>query len=155
MENKMSVIKVEVLDGGKLPSKKNMSDAGFDVFATEDVSLYPGKIFKLPLNIKMELPEGTYLEVKTKSGLGSKGMLVYAGVIDEGYRGIPHVICTCLGIPTDINNHDPYGVHIKKGEKLAQLVPFPFHTDYQIEQTDVVSEDTDRGTDGFGSTGKT
>jgi len=145
----MTTIKVEVLEGGKLPHKKNMSDAGFDVFATEDVDLYPGEIYKLPLNIKMELPQGSYLEVKTKSGLGSKGMLVYAGVIDEGYRGIPHVICTNLK-----SSMLPI-LHIKKGEKLAQLVPYPFHTHYEIEQVKTVSEDTDRGADGFGSTGKT
>ena len=152
----MTTIKVEVLEGGKLPHKKNMSDAGFDVFATEDVDLYPGEIYKLPLNIKMELPKGTYLEVKTKSGLGSKGMLVYAGVIDEGYRGIPHVICTNLmAPPVGDGDYIPSMINIKKGEKLAQLVPYPFHTDYKILKVPSVSEDTDRGAGGFGSTGKT
>jgi dUTP pyrophosphatase len=152
----MTTIKVQVLEGGKLPYKKNMSDAGFDVFATEDVILYPGAIYKLPLNIKMELPKGTYLEVKTKSGLGSKGMLVYAGVIDEGYRGVPHVICTNL-MPPPLGDGDyiPRTIQINKGEKLAQLVPFPFHTDYIISEVDEVSEDTARGTGGFGSTGST
>ena len=87
-------IEVQKLEGGMLPFKKHATDAGFDLFATSDIELHPGQVIKHPLNIRMKLPKGTWASITTKSGLGAKGQLVYAGVIDEGYRGVPHVIMT-------------------------------------------------------------
>jgi len=141
-------IEVELLSDGKLPVKANKTDAGFDLFATDDVRIYPGEIVKHPLNIKMKLPEGSWARIETKSGLGSKGMLVYAGVVDEGYRGIPHTIATNLNIHTDS------AIVIKKGEKLAQMTMNPHSNEYFIEQVESVDTNTSRGEGGFGSTGK-
>ena len=69
-------IEVEVCDGGKLPSKAHRTDAGWDLYATDDITLYPGSVIKHPVNIRMKLPPGTWAEITTKSGLGSKGQLV-------------------------------------------------------------------------------
>lgn len=137
-------IKCQVLDGGKTPEKANPNDAGFDVFATEDIVIKRGEMIKHPLNIKLEIPRGTYLHLHVKSGLGSKGMAITSCVVDEGYRGIPHVVATCLV-------DEP--IVIKKGQKLAQLVPYPFSTSYYFEQVESVDENTNRGAGGFGSTG--
>lgn len=139
-------IEVEVLDGGKLPAKANKTDAGFDVYATEDVTLYPGQILKHPLNIRMKLPAGSWARIETKSGLGAKGMLAYAGVVDEGYRGIPHVIATNLS-----NNIAP--IQVNKGEKIAQITMNPHSNEYFMVQVDKVDTETTRGTGGFGSSG--
>jgi dUTP pyrophosphatase len=157
-------IEVEVLDGGKLPAKANRTDAGFDVYATEDVAIYPGNIIKHPLNIRMKLPAGSWAEIQTKSGLGSKGMLVYAGVVDEGYRGIPHVIATNLnwgftwkteGDKTAMVGEEPdvKPILVKKGEKLAQITMHPHSSEYFMVQVDKVDTDTSRSTGGFGSSG--
>jgi dUTP pyrophosphatase len=140
-------IEVEVLDGGKLPFKAYATDAGFDLFATSDIELVPGQILKHPLNIKMKLPRGTYAQIESKSGLGSKGLLVYAGVIDETYRGIPHVV------GANLNIHEGKPIVVKAGEKLAQMTMRPHANEYFIEQVESVDTDTDRGTGGFGSTG--
>lgn len=137
-------IKCQVLDGGRVPEKANPNDAGFDVFATEDIVIRKGEMTKHPLNIKMEIPKGSYLHLHVKSGLGSKGMAITSCVVDEGYRGIPHVVATCLV-------DEP--IIIKKGQKLAQLVPYPFSTNYYFEQVEAVDENTNRGAGGFGSTG--
>ena len=134
----------EVLEGGRVPHKTHSSDAGFDVFATEDIVIKRGEMIKHPLNIKLEIPKGAYLHLHVKSGLGSKGMAITSCVIDESYRGIPHVVATCLV-------DEP--IVIKKGQKLAQLVPYPFSTSFYFEEVDSVSEDTERGGGGFGSTG--
>jgi len=139
-------IEVEVLDDGKLPFKAHKTDAGFDLFATRDVYAAHGVINKVPLNIKMKLPEGTYAQITSKSGLGSKGLLVYAGIIDESYRGIPHVVCTNL-------KDDGTVIRIEKGQKLAQLIMHPYSPNYYMEQVEAVSDDTERGAGGFGSTG--
>jgi len=167
------MISCEVLEGGKLPTKAHATDAGFDLYATEDIVLYPGQVIKHPLNIKLKLPSDTWAEITTKSGLGSKGQLVYAGVIDEEYRGVPHVIMTNLkmfesGLPIAtedahltgkvVNQHgmvrnlDP--ILIKKGEKVAQLIMNSHSQFYFVEQVEKVETDTNRGEGGFGSTGR-
>ena len=137
-------IECEVLGDGQLPRKAHASDAGFDLFATSDFVIEPGQIVKHPLNIRLALPEGTYAEIATKSGLGSRGILVYAGIIDQAYRGIPHVIMTNL-------SREP--LEIKKYQKCAQLIMHPFAPAYFIEQVEKVDTNTDRSTGGFGSSG--
>jgi len=131
---------------GQLPFKKNITDAGFDLITPYDVSIPFGKIVKVPLNIRMQLPSGSWARVETKSGLGSKGMLVYAGVIDQGYRGVPHVIMTNLNEGTVIE--------VKAGQKIAQMTMNPHNLEFFVEQVESVDTDTARGEGGFGSTGK-
>lgn len=153
-------IKIQVLNGGKLPAKAHKTDAGFDVYATDDIKLYPGSVIKHPLHIRMELPSGSWAQIETKSGLGAKGMLVYAGVIDESYRGIPHVVMTNVKTTngySDYNgqfiaNMEP--IIVKKGEKLAQFTMNPHSNNFYITEVEQVEEDTDRGSGGFGSSGK-
>lgn len=152
-------IECEVLEGGTLPSKKSAKDAGWDLYATKDVTLYPGQVLKHPLNIRLRLPVSTWAEITTKSGLGAKGQLVYAGVIDELYRGIPHVVMTNVWL---IDSLDEDGMPlmrtepliVKKGEKLAQLIMNPYSEHYYLEQVEKVDTDTARGEGGFGSTGR-
>lgn len=152
-------IGVEVLEGGRLPYKVNKTDAGFDLFATEEIKILPGQVQKHPLNIKLQLPQGTWGEITSKSGLGSKGLLVFAGVIDQEYRGIPHVVMSNIWV-MDSLDEDGYPlmrtnpIIIKKGEKLAQLIMSPYSPEYFIEQVESVDTNTARGEGGFGSTGK-
>lgn len=154
-------ILVEVLEGGKLPTKANWNDAGFDVYATNDIVLYPGQVLKHPLNIRLKLPEGAWARIETKSGLGSKGMMVWAGVIDEGYRGIPHVIMSNIKMKIEERNdltNEPYEntepLIIKKGEKVAQITMNPHNNDFHMVQVEEVGQNTERGTGGFGSSGR-
>lgn len=151
-------IKIEVLDGGKLPTKAHPEDAGFDVYATSDIVIYPGQVIKHPLNIKMNLPKGTWGEITSKSGLGAKGLLVYAGVIDQEYRGIPHVVMSNIWV---IDSIDPEGfplmrtdpIVVKAGDRLAQLIMSPYSPEFYVEQVESVDTNTTRATGGFGSTG--
>lgn len=160
MSNK--TVKCLVEEGGQLPIKAHKTDAGFDLFATSDFSVAPGQVVKHPLNIKLELPESSYAEITSKSGNGSKGLLVYAGIIDEGYRGVLHVILTNLNHKA----HDTYvdgrkatillagdTLHVKKGQKIAQMILHPYSSDYALEATDKIDENTSRGVGGFGSSG--
>ena len=152
-------VEVKVEDGGKLPHKVRKTDAGFDLFATEDITLYPGQSGKTPLNVRLKLPLNTYAEITTKSGLGSKGHSVRAGIIDEEYRGVINVIHSNVAL---IAGLDPYGLPlmlieplvIKKGDKLAQLIIHPYNNQYFIEEVQELDMNTSRGEGGFGSTGK-
>lgn len=151
-------IDVEVLEGGKMPTKAHASDAGYDLYATSDIALYPGQVLKHPLNIKLKLPKSTWAEITTKSGLGSKGQLVYAGVIDQDYRGVPHVVMTNVNIISHIDE-DGFPIMrtepivIKKGEKVAQLIMNPYSSNFYMVQVDKVDTNTSRAEGGFGSTG--
>lgn len=152
-------IKVEVLEGGTMPSKAHASDAGWDLYATEDITIYPGQVMKHPLNIRLQLPKNTWAEITSKSGLGAKGLMVYAGVIDQSYRGIPHVVFTNLWVIDQIDEQGfplmrTQPIVIKKGEKLAQLIMNPYNDQFFMTQVDKVATDTDRSTGGFGSSGK-
>lgn len=152
-------IEVKVEEGGKMPTKAHASDAGFDVYATEDITLYPGQVKKVPLNIRLKLPNSSWAEITTKSGLGSKGQLVYAGVIDQAYRGIVHVIMTNVNV---IHSLDEDGIPlmnttpivIKRGEKVAQLIMNPYCDQFYMKEVQDLDTNTERGEGGFGSTGK-
>ena len=152
-------IEVKVEDGGKLPNKVRQSDAGFDLFATEDITLYPGQSGKTPLNVRLKLPLNTYAEITTKSGLGSRGHSVRAGIIDEEYRGVINVIHSNVALIAGLDNDglplmltEP--LLIKKGDKLAQLILHPYNNQYFIEEVQELDMNTSRGEGGFGSTGK-
>lgn len=141
-------VKCQVLENGKLPLKAHATDAGFDLFATEDFDVYPGDVVKHPLNIRLELPDSTYAEITSKSGNGVKGLLVYAGIIDEGYRGVVHVIMT------NVNHSIPTKkLSILKGQKIAQMIMHPYSKHYSLVQVDEIDSNTDRGAGGFGSSG--
>ncbi len=148
LRDQMYRIEVEVLEGGTLPQKAHPTDAGFDLYATEDIEIRPGQIIKHPLNIHFKLPANSWGSIQTKSGLGSKGMLVFAGVIDQDYRGVPHVIAT------NLNYEQNVPIVIKKGQKIAQMTMQPHSTAFFVKQVDTVVSDTLRGAGGFGSTGK-
>ena len=152
-------IEVKVEQDGKLPHKVRQSDAGFDLFATEDIALLPGQSGKTPLNVRLKLPINTYAEITTKSGLGSRGHSVRAGIIDEEYRGVINVIHSNVAVIASVDgdgfplmNTEP--LIIKKGDKLAQLIIHPYSNQYFIEEVQELDMNTSRGEGGFGSTGK-
>ena len=156
--DRMFSIKVKVEENGKLPFKSRQSDAGFDVYATSDIKIFPGQVLKHPLNIRMQLPPGTWAEVTSKSGLGAKGLLVFAGVIDEEYRGVVHVIMSNVNVIQEVDEQgfplmrtEP--IIIKKGEKLAQFIMSPYTTSFYVTQVEELEMNTSRGEGGFGSTG--
>lgn len=152
-------IKVQVEEGGKMPSKAHTTDAGWDLYATEDITIYPGQVMKHPLNIRLALPANTWAEITSKSGLGAKGLMVYAGVIDQSYRGVPHVVFSNIWIIDQIDEQGfplmrTQPIVIKKGERLAQLIMNPYNENFYMTQVEKIDTNTDRGAGGFGSSGK-
>jgi dUTP pyrophosphatase len=156
------IVKCKLEENGQLPVKAHKSDAGFDLFAIQDFSVAPGQIVKQPINVCLELPESTYAEITSKSGNGSKGLLVYAGIIDQGYRGIVHVVMTNvnhLPMKTWVNGFETNilipgeTLTFRKGQKIAQMILHPFSSDYELQQVDQLDNNTSRSSGGFGSTG--
>jgi dUTP pyrophosphatase len=131
----------------KMPVKANITDTGWDVFAAEDVRL-PGSTPKaVPLGFSVEIPPGWGLQVRSRSGLALKGVMVAnsPGTIDADYRG------ECKVILVHVSDYPTSPYDVKKGDKIAQLVLERVEECIWEEVSEI--NDTTRGTGGFGSTG--
>jgi dUTP pyrophosphatase len=111
------------------------------------VVLEPGARALIPTGLSIVLPHGHEGQVRPRSGLAARhGITVLnsPGTIDEDYRGELKVLLINLG-------QEPYP--IAHGDRIAQLVIAPV-SQVEIVLTDVPIETTERGTGGFGSTGR-
>jgi len=134
------------LPTAKMPQRANPTDAGSDLFATEDVKIPPNCHHFMDLGVQLEIPEGYVGLIFARSGLGSKYGIRprnCTGVIDSKYRGN-------LGMMIENANDNTYT--IIKGDKIAQLVLLPIITP-EFEVVDELDTTNDR-MGGFGHTGK-
>tara|TARA_R100000900_G_scaffold144528_1_gene128713 strand:- start:38 stop:667 length:630 start_codon:yes stop_codon:yes gene_type:complete len=125
------------------------SDSGFDLRASEDKIIKPKEVELVPTGISLEIPRGFEIQVRSRSGMALKeGLFVLnsPGTVDQGYIGEIKII---------LANFSNEQKEIKKGDRIAQACLCPVVTG---EFVDFVSNNnnkkTDRGSSGFGSTGK-
>lgn len=155
----MAEMKIKLAPGATLPTRAHETDAGLDLYSRETKVIWPmesrftiengielhlGGGTSFDTGVHIELPHGYFGKIESKSGLNVKHSVVSCGgVIDEGYTG--SIVVKLYNFGTS-----PYTVH--KGDKIAQLVIMP----YLAPELELVSalDDTDRGDNGFGSTGK-
>lgn len=136
-------MKVTLDTGATMPRKAHAADAGFDIFARE-TRIVPAKgAAVFDTGVHVEIPFGYVGFLKSKSGLNVKRGITSEGVIDAGYTGS---ICVKL-----YNNSDQDYI-VEKGDKISQLVILPISTE-ELELADRLTE-TERGNNGFGSSGK-
>ncbi|MEP3045215.1 MAG: dUTP diphosphatase [Roseibium sp.] len=131
-----------------LPAYQSELAAGLDLLAAVEVplDLAPGERALVPTGLSMALPTGFEAQVRPRSGLAAKhGVTVLntPGTIDADYRGEVKVILINLGADT---------FQISRGDRIAQMVVAPV-LQAQIVEVETLSE-TDRGSGGFGSTGR-
>ncbi len=138
-------LNVKLLDGTELPRYAHDGDAGFDLCITEDCRLEPNVSAVVGLGCAFEIPNGCVGLVFPRSWLGGMyGVTLRnsVGVIDSGFRG--EVCAPLVNLSCDT-------VFLPKGSRVCQMVIVPF------VPCDLVAVDeldcTDRGADGFGSTG--
>ena len=146
-ENKKVKVKI-VTKTGDVPKYETAGSAGMDLKADlkTSVTLNPMKRQLIPTGLFIELPIGYEAQVRARSGLSIKygiTLINAIGTVDSDYRGELKVPLVNLG-------NEPFV--IKHGERIAQLVV----TKHDIVQWEIVErlEDTDRGSGGFGHTGK-
>ncbi len=144
----MSEILIRRLDPDlPLPSPAHPGDAGFDLYAAQEMTLAPGERTAMPTGIAVALPEGYAGWVVPRSGLAARhgvSIVNAPGLVDAGYRGEVKVLLV---------NLDPKeAVTLRRGERIAQLVV------QRVEGIAVVEvgelPDSARGEGGFGSTGR-
>ncbi|MEO0499290.1 MAG: dUTP diphosphatase [Pseudomonadota bacterium] len=133
-------------EGLPLPAYATAGAAGMDVVAAEDIDLAPGARHAVATGFAIAIPDGYEVQVRPRSGLALKhgiSCLNSPGTIDSDYRGEVRVILANLG---------DEAFPVRRGERIAQLVPAPvLKADWR--EVDAL-DDTDRGAGGFGSTGR-
>ena len=144
--DKISVKKLR--EKAVIPTYGSAEAAGADLYACLDapVMIAPGETVFVPTGIVMEVPKGCAGLVFARSSLGAKRGLAPAnkvGVIDSDYRGEFFVA---------LHNHGKLPQEIAHGERIAQLLIVPVFTPGFVEVDEL--SDTQRGSGGFGSTGK-
>lgn len=134
-------------DGAKMPQRAHDTDAGFDLFAREDVLIRAHESVVIDTGVHIELKETngykTVGMLKSKSGLNVNFSLTNEGVIDMGYTG---------SIRVKLYNHSNAAYIVHKGDKISQLVIMPIVTPELVEVDELAK--TERGDGGFGSTGR-
>ena len=128
-----------------LPARATPQAAGYDIRSAVEVVLNPGEIRLISTGLIMELPEGMECQVRPRSGLALKYGITLPnspGTIDPDYRGEVKIIIQNLGSEQ---------VTLIRGERVAQLV-FSLFESPEVSEVKELSS-TDRGEDGFGSTG--
>lgn len=148
-ESKTKLLKVKKINSDAiLPSYNYPSDSGFDLYSTEEIVIPALGRALIPTGLSFQFSEGYEIQVRTKSGLAiNQGIMVLnsPGTVDQGYSG---------EIKVPIFNTNPLPFTIKKNMKVAQAVLCPVVNGnfVEIEEVDTF-EETDRGDNGFGSTG--
>lgn len=135
-------MKIKLDPGAVAPERAHPTDAGLDLKTPKPFWLYSGHYLKIDTGVHVELPPGTVGLITSKSGLMAQG-ITCRGTIDQDYRG---------SISAVLFNHGPEVVKFETGNKICQLVVLPVLTP-EIEFVDELTE-TERGDNGFGSTGK-
>nr|KAF6386556.1 deoxyuridine triphosphatase [Myotis myotis] len=135
---------VRLSEHATAPTKGSARAAGYDLYSAYDYTIPPMEKTLVKTDIQIALPSGCYGRVAPRSGLAAKHFIdVGAGVIDEDYRGNLGVV---------LFNFGKEKFEVKKGDRIAQLICerifYP-----EIEEVQVL-DDTERGSGGFGSTGK-
>jgi dUTP pyrophosphatase len=145
-----------------IPTRGSVKASGLDLYALEDTEILPGETKIVKTGVAFGIPEGFEIQVRPRSGLSLKTPLRVAntpGTVDADYTGECCVIMTNTAPEADHNKLCDYDTPvnantqlIKRGDRIAQAVLCPV-TIPELEEVEELGQ-TDRGTGGFGSTGK-
>lgn len=137
-------MKVKLDEGAYMPVRCHSTDAGLDLRAKADqvVPANGSAIFRTGVHV--EIPHGMAGIMLSKSGLNIWYEITSRGLIDEGYTG---------EVVVKLHNHGANDYKVKAGDKISQLVIVPVLYE-DVELVDELDQNTERGSDGFGSTGR-
>lgn len=127
-----------------LPTKSHTGDLGYDLYSNAPVYFQGGETKLVSTDIRVKFPDGWGAKIFDRSSIATqRGLVVVAGLLDSGYRGII-MVALC-------NTSQTYVAHIEQGERIAQMVPMKV-VDWTIIEGKVDIEETSRKEGGFGST---
>lgn len=131
---------VSIVVEGEGIQQKRETDAGFDLSIPSEIYILAGETRVINTHVRVELPEGWWGLIRERSSLAMQGVQVLGGVIDQGYRGELKII---------LHNHSRKAVALQG--RIAQLILIPLYNAHM--RPGQVNRDTERGEQGFGSTG--
>ena len=140
-------VKIKKLNpSATIPTYQSEGAAGADLYAVLDApkELAVGEVFAVPTGLSVEIPKGYEMQIRARSGLGAKGLILPngPGTIDSDYRGEVKVLVLNL-------SGKPFVIEPQM--RIAQAVIAPV-VQANFQQMDELSS-TQRGEGGFGSTG--
>ena len=148
MRNTIHVKFAKLNVNAQLPTQGSAQAAGWDLYALEETKVVKGASVMIPTGLACAIPEGWEGQIRCRSSLGKKGMILPNGVgtIDSDYRGELKVLATWIG--------DGDSFTVGKGERVAQMLfaPVPLVRIEEVTQDQLDS--TERGEGGFGSSGQ-
>ena len=130
-------------NGAHMPSRGYSTDAGLDLRTPKAVTVPAYGSVTVDTGVHVALPQGCAGLLVSKSGLNVRHSITSTGLIDEGYTG---------SIVVKLYNHGGGDYQLAAGDKITQLVVFPVVRE-SLEQVSAFNA-TERGDDGFGSTGR-
>ena len=142
-EDREFVFSVVVDKDAYLPCRAHEDDAGFDLFSPISTYLSGGGSVVIDTGVHIEIPKGFAGLICSKSGLNIKKGIISDGLIDSGYTGS---ICVKL------YNLSNSAYVIERGDKISQIMFVPI-VEPTLREVDAL-DDTERGENGFGSTGR-
>ena len=135
-------MKIKLDPWATMPTMAHPDDAGWDLYAPEDVRILPGEIVTIKTGVHVQLPRATGGIIKNRSSMFRRG-IVTDGLIDRGYTG---------EIGVTLINVGQYDCYIAKGDRIAQLVIVGvMRSSWELVDELDASERVDNG---FGSTGR-
>lgn len=136
-------MKIKLDAGAFIPVRAHDTDAGADLRSPVDTVIPAGCSYIIDTGVHIQLPHGYVGMLKSKSGLNVWHGITSEGVIDEGYTG---------PIKVKLYNHSGEPYKIERGDKITQLVIVPCeYVDFEVVDK---LDDSERGGEGFGSTGR-
>ena len=136
-------MKIKLDKDAYMPERAHEQDAGYDLRTPLRFVLHPHSSATIDTGVHVQIPSGSVGFLKAKSGLNVKHDITGTGVIDSGYTG---------SIRVKLYNNGDIPHVFEVGDKLIQLVILPILTP-ELELVNDL-EETERGSDGFGSTGR-
>lgn len=136
-------MRIKLLKNGIMPTTAHTLDGGYDLYSPIETMLYARSSVVIDTNVCMQIPSGYAGLLVSKSGLNVKYDLTSTGLVDAGYTG---------SIKVKLYNNGNNDYWINAGDKISQIMILPIFKD-DLEVVDSLDE-TDRGNNGFGSTGK-
>lgn len=137
------ILQVKKLQSNITTPTRFHNSAGYDLYSPVDISLPPFSITKIHLGFATAFPPGYVGHICDRSSMGKKGIHIFGGIIDSDYRGEWAVL---------LYNSQNKTQDIIKNDRIAQVLFYSI-LGWPVEEVDEL-EITNRGTNGFGSTGK-
>jgi len=129
------------------PTRAHHGDAGYDLYAVEEATIAPGQRASVGTGIAVAIPHGWAGLILPRSGLAARHGITLPnapGLIDSGYRGEVRVLL--------LNTDDREAFEVAPGERIAQLLLVRHEAPELVEVESL--EESARGADGFGSSGR-